>query len=139
MKLRICDDCGELAMGYTCSSCEEIERESESMARALVNIGGTEINWCGEPKTFAITVLRRRTEEKFKEMLAERDSLTFAEMAAPATDPRSVEHVSAELMEWRRKAHNLGWAFMTLLAFYYLLWQFRGWFYELFQIWFGGK
>jgi hypothetical protein len=150
--VKICPVCDELAMGESCASCAEIEQEAERMAHSLFNIGCTEIDWMGEPHTIAIKVLRRRTEEKFKEL---REAEQQPKVLDHPTTCRAIgcgnkalygdfcgrcqDELEAGPGEPASRLSNVCHALAALAVLWYLLWQFRGYIYDCFNLWFGGK
>jgi hypothetical protein len=149
--VRICPVCGELAMGDTCESCVDIERESIALATSLLNIGVSEVEWMGEPKDLAQTVLRRRTEEKFKAMREERlnpvlDRQTTCRAIGCGNKAlygdfcgRCQEELEADEGQPASRLSKVCHAAAAIAVFWYLLWQFRGYIYDCFTLWFGGK
>jgi hypothetical protein len=149
--VRMCPVCDELAWGEACESCAEIERESTALATSLVNIGVPEVLWMGQPKDRAQSVLRLRTEEKFKALREERlnpvlDHPTTCRVIGCANKAlygdfcgRCREELEADGGESASRLSKVCHATGAVLVLWYLLWQFRGYIFDCFNLWFGGK
>lgn len=152
MTLRICPVCDEIATGEGCSTCADIERESEAMAQSLFNIGCEECSWLGAPHTLAIKVMRRRTEEKFNALLEAAKRATALDHPTTCRAigcgnkafygdfcARCQEELEAGPGKPASRLSKVCHAAAAVAVLWYLLWQFRGYIYDCFNLWFGGK
>ena len=120
--LRICDSCGQLASGEVCATCEQYLRLHADLIKRL----------------------NERKAERSPAVLKTFHECPCCRIETDTPDccPDCQGKIQNFVDRTNRGAamlRNLLWITLALAAFYYLLWQFRGFIFDCFNLWFGGN